>query len=484
MGFETMWSSMQTSLGSQAPHLLYALGVLLAGWVVALVARAGVVRGLAALGVNRRLSTAADQPMDIEKGVGVGVFWLVMLVALVAVFNALNLTMVSGPLSGLLQQLADFAPRLLAAGALAFVAWVVASVLKLLVGKLLDKTTLDEQLAAHARMSPISTSLADTVFWVVILLFLTMILDVLGMQSLVAPLSHMVDKVLSMLPNVVAAVVIGGVGWLVATVLRNIVSNLAQTAGIDRLAGDSAEKVQLSRVAGLFVFVAVLLPALVAALDALRIEAISRPATEMLNQIMSAIPHIVAAAMILVVTWLVASFASRLLAALLAGVGLDGVPAKVGLGHVFERVSASTLIGHVLRFFAMLFAVVEAAAQLGFMQVRDLVGSFIAFGGDVLLGSVILVVGFWLANLAHDAVDRASGPNSKGLARVARYAILALVVAMGLRAMGIADDIVNLAFGLTLGAVAVAFALSFGLGGREAAGQLLSHWVARLRKDD
>ena len=75
-------------------------------------------------------------------------FWLVMLVALVAVFNALNLTMVSGPLSGLLQQLADFAPRLLAAGALAFVAWVVASVLKLLVGKLLDKTTLDEQLAA------------------------------------------------------------------------------------------------------------------------------------------------------------------------------------------------------------------------------------------------------------------------------------------------------------------------------------------------
>jgi hypothetical protein len=53
---------------------------------------------------------------------------------------------------------------------------------------------------------------------------------------------------------------------------------------------------------------------------------------------------------------------------------------------------------------------------------------------------------------------------------------------MGLRAMNIADDIVNLAFGLTLGAVAVAFALSFGLGGREAAGRQMEHWLSRIRK--
>ena len=84
---------------------------------------------------------------------------------------------------------------------------------------------------------------------------------------------------------------------------------------------------------------------------------------------------------------------------------------------------------------------------------------FIKFGGDVLLGGAILVIGFWLANLVYEAIDRASGENATGLARIARIAILGLVIAMGLRAMGIADDIVNLAFGLTLGAVAVAFAL-------------------------
>ena len=154
------------------------------------------------------------------------------------------------------------------------------------------------------------------------------------------------------------------------------------------------------------------------------------------------------------------------------------------MAHAFEKTSASTAVGRVVLFFAMLFATVEAAAQLGFGQVSDIVASFIRFGGDILLGSAILVIGFWLANGAYAAIDRASGPGTKGLARIGRYAILALVIAMGLRAMGIADEIVTLAFGLTLGAVAVAVALSFGLGGREAAGKLMDHWLSRFRRED
>ena len=132
----------------------------------------------------------------------------------------------------------------------------------------------------------------------------------------------------------------------------------------------------------------------------------------------------------------------------------------------------------------MLFATVEAANRLGFSQVSDIVGMFIQFGADILLGSVILMVGFWLANLAYNAIDRTSGKKSSGLASIARIAIIGLVVAMGLRAMGIADDIVNMAFGLTLGAVAVAVALSFGLGGREAAGKQLEYWFSKMRDGD
>jgi hypothetical protein len=227
----------------------------------------------------------------------------------------------------------------------------------------------------------------------------------------------------------------------------------------------------------------VFLPALIAALDALKVQAISGPAIGMLDLMMQSVPKVVAAGLILVVTWLVATFASRLLTGLLAGAGFDALPARLGMEKSFEKTPASVLAGRIALFFAMLFATVEAADQLNFHKVSDVVTTFINFGGDVLLGSAIFVIGFMLANVAYNAIDRASGQNSKGLARIARYAILALVVAMGLRAMGIADDIVNLAFGLTLGAIAIAVALSFGLGGREAAGKLMSHWLSKFHKE-
>ena len=235
---------------------------------------------------------------------------------------------------------------------------------------------------------------------------------------------------------------------------------------------------------GTLVLIFVFVPALIAALDALRIESISRPATDMLGKMLAAVPNIVAAALILVVTYYVAKFAAGLLARLLAGIGFDTLPEKLGFASAFAGgTPPSRLVSILVLFFAMLFATVEAANRLEFTQVRDVVTLFIRFGGNVLLGAMILTIGFWLANVAYHAIRRADTTHSEGLANIGRVAILGLVIAMGLRAMGIADDIVNLAFLLTFGAVAVAVALSFGLGGREAAGRQMEYWLAKLRKD-
>jgi hypothetical protein len=295
----------------------------------------------------------------------------------------------------------------------------------------------------------------------------------------------MVNKVLEALPNVFAAFVIGFVGWLVAKVMRGLVTNLLAAAGADK-AGHGAgldPSVHLSRVVGTLVFIFIFIPTLIAALDALKIEAVSRPATEMLGRILNAVPHLVAAGLILVVTWYVAKFASALVSRLLSGMGFDTLPEKLGMERAFSgQFKPSSLAGVVILFFAMLFATVEAANQLQFTQVRDVVTVFINFGGDVLLGALVLLIGFWLANLAHSAILRTGAENARGLAGLARVAILGLVIAMGLRAMGIANEIVNLAFGLTFGAVAVAVALSFGLGGREAAGRQMEYWFSKLRK--
>ena len=486
MNTNALWDSLQSTLGSHIPQLLGALAIFVLGWLIAVVVRAAVRKSLGFIGVNHRFGKLTGTGVDIEGAVALGLFWVVILLTLVAVFNSLNLAIVSGPFSALATELFAYAPRLLGGLVLALVGWLVASVVRAVAQKLLDKTTLDEKLSEHADMAPMSDGLASALFWLVILMFVPAILGALQMDGLLDPLRAMVTKALDMLPNALGALIIGGVGWIVATVLRKLTTNLSRTAGVDKLGGQAglAESVRLSSVIGLLVFVAVFLPSLIAALDALKIEAISRPATDMLALLMQGVPHLIAAGLILVVTWLVASFASKLLASLLATLGFDTLPARIGMAHAFEGTPASTAIGRVALFFAMLFASVEAAGQLGFSQVSDIVTTFIRFGGDILLGSAILVIGFWLANVAHDAIDRASGASTKGLARIGRYAILSLVIAMGLRAMGIADDIVNLAFGLTLGAVAVAVALAFGLGGREAAGKMAEYWLSQwLRKE-
>jgi hypothetical protein len=487
MDFSALGASLQTTLGAQLPGILGALAILIVGWLVAVMARGGVRRLLGMLNVNQRIAESTGQPVHVESGIAAGVFWLIILVTLVAVFNSLQLELISGPFALLVSQIFAYVPRLVAGTVLLLLAWLLATALRALVGKALAATTLDEKLSAQAGMEPMSKTAANVLFWLVILLFLPMILAAYQLHGLLEPVQAMLAKLLDILPNVFAATVIGFVGWLVAKVVRGLVTNLLAAAGADGAAVKLglAESFRVSRLAGTIVFIFVFVPTLIAALDALKIEAISRPAIDMLDKFLAAVPNIVAAAVILAITWFVAKFAADLLSRLLAGLGLDELPQKLGFkgAVVTDRYKPSALVGALVLFFAMLFATVAAANRLEFGQVRDLVAMFIKFGGDILLGGVIFVIGFWLANLAYGAIDRASGEQSAGLAPMARIAILGLVLAMGLRAMGIADDIVNLAFGLTLGAVAVAVALAFGLGGREAAGKQMEHWLAGLRKE-
>jgi hypothetical protein len=486
MDFSVLANSLQTTLGGQLPAIFGALGIIVVGWLAAVLLRAGTRRLLHLLQVDRRIEESTGQKVAVESGVALGVFWLIILVTVVAVFNSLHLDRIANPFAQMVTDIVGYLPRLIAGVILLLVAWLVATLLQAIVNRALAMSSIGEKLSREAGMEPMSRTVANVLFWLVILLFVPSILAAFDLRGLLEPVQGMLAKLLDMVPNVFGAAVIGFVGWLVAKVLRGLVTNLLASAGADSMGSriGLAEAVKLSRLAGTIVFILIFVPTLIAALDALKVEAISKPATDMLERLLLAVPNLVAAALILVVTWYVAKFAADVLARLLAGMGLDTVPQQLGMSNMFSgALKPSSLVRGVALFFAMLFATVEAANRLEFTQVRDLVSMFIKFGGEILLGAAILVIGFWLANLAYDAIRRASGDQRVGLARVARLAILGLVIAMGLRAMGIADDIVNLAFGLTFGAVAVAVALAFGLGGREAAGRQMEHWLSQLRKD-
>ena len=484
MDMSKLTETLQETLGSSLPGILGALGILIIGWFVAIVIRAGVRKGLGFLQLNKRIGSTTGTQMDVEGGTATALYYLVLLFVLVGFFNALNLETVSGPLRGLLDQVLAFAPKIVAAGVLALVAWILATVVRTVVSKALQATNLDDKLSSGAGMSPMSDNLGTVLFWLIILLFLPGILGTLELSGILAPVQSMVNEMMGMLPNIFGALIIGGVGWFVAKIVRDLVSNLLAAGGADRMGEQVGLRgtMSLSKLVGLIVYILIFVPTLIAALQALNIEVITVPATQMLNAMMGAIPNIFAAAIILAVAFFVSRLISHLISSLLGGMGFDQLPAKVGIGQVFEEGSTpSQLIGKVIVFFIMLFATVEAANRLGFGQVSQLVAMFIEFGGQVLLGSVIIGVGFWLSNFASEAIRRIEGSASGVLSGIARFAILGLVLAMGLRAMGLADDIVNMAFGLTLGAIAVVVALSFGLGGREAAGKQMEHWLGRLR---
>ncbi len=481
---ETLFQSLQQTLGAHLPAILGALAILIAGWIIAVAARAGTRTLLTYMRVNNRIKESTEQAIDVESPIALGVFWLIILITLVGVFNSLDLQSVSNPFAAVVTQILGYLPRLIGGVVLLLIVWVIATALRALVNRALTATTWDEKLSKQAGMEPMSKSVSNVLFWLVILLFIPAILGAFQLEGLLEPVRAMVNKMLDILPNVFAACVIAFVGWLVAKVLRGLVTNLLLAAGADRL-GKSAgldPSVQISRLAGMLVFIFVFVPTLIAALDALRIEAVSRPATEMLGKMLDAIPHVLAAAVILTLTYYIAKFVSSLAAQLLTRLGFDALPQKLGIGNALSgALKPSTLVGALILFFAMLFATVEAANQLGFSQVRDVITAFIKFGGDLMLGGLILIVGFWLAGLAHRTIVKAN-PAAANMARIAQLAILGLVLAMGLRAMGIANEIVQLGFGLTLGAIAIAVALSFGLGGREAAGKQMEYWLGKLRK--
>lgn len=486
MNMSAFVTALQSSLGAHIPQILGAVAILALGWLLAVTARAAVRRLLNLLKVNSRIEESTGARLDAESPVAVGAFWLVLLATLIAVLNALDLPLLINPFAALMSDVVGYLPSLVAGVILSLVAWLMASVLRALAVRALDATNLDEKLSSGAGMSPMSQNAGNVLFWLVILMFLPAVLNAFRLNGLLQPVTAMVTKLLDMVPNGFAALLIAGVGYLVAKVLRGLVVNLLSAAGADKLndrVGLDAS-VRLSTLAGTLIFIFVFIPSLIAALDTLKIEAISHPATQMLNQVLSAVPQILSAAVILLLTWYVARFASRLLASLMETAGVDSLPKKMGLQYALSGESRpSKIAAWLVMFFAMLFASTEAADQLGFTEVRNLVSTFIRFGGDVLLGAAIMVIGFWLSNVAYDAIRKADSTHTAALAGIARVAILGLVIAMGLRAMGIANEIVQMAFGLTFGAIAVAIALSFGLGGREAAGKLMEHWLSRWRKD-
>ncbi len=496
MNIDQLVQQITRTVGAYLPNLVGALAILIAGWLIATIVASLTRRALGRTKLDDRLAnwlTGEDKPAEgrSERWISRAVYYLLMLFVLVAFFQALGLALLTEPLDQLLVEVFRYAPRVLGAGLVLLVAWIVASVLRVVVSRGLRLARIDERLrqaGGDEAPVPIPQALGDVVFWLTIVIFLPAVLGALALDGLLAPVQGAIEQLLGFVPKVFAAVLILLVGWLVARIAQRIVSGLLAGVGVDRFAAQAgAERLlgaqRLSGLAGLLVYALILVPALIAALDALRIAALTGPATSMLAIVLAAIPSILGAGLMLVIAYVIARVVAGLATNLLAGIGFDTVPALLGIARApaAGARTPSGFVGYLVLVAIMLAATVEALRLLGFALVAQLVADLLVFAVQVVVGLVIFAVGLFLANLAASAIRDSAVEQARLLAIAARASILVLAAAMALRQMGLAPEIINLAFGLLLGAVAVAVALAFGLGGREVAAQELRDWVARAK---
>jgi len=491
------------------PRLLAAVAILLVGWLIAAIA-AAVTRGiLNRTDIDNRIAAGltgrgdSGQLPQVEKLISSLVFWIVILLTVVAVLQTLQLEVASRPLNNFLDQLVGFLPKLVGAAIWFGVAWVLATVVKLLTVSALRALRLDERLNQETQNDTLSLnqlSLSETIgnalYWFIFLLFLIPILDTLGLQQALQPVQSLITQIFSILPNILAATLIAAVGWFLANVVRRIVTNLLATTGVDHLGSrfglsSSAGVQSLSTIIGTIVYVLILIPVAIAALNALRIDAISVPAIAMLQQILNALPAIFTAIAILIVAYFLGRFVADLVTSILTSLGFNNIFSVLGLPTPTRRIvvpaepttpvqttrTPSEIAGIIVLVGIMLFATVAAVNILNIPALTALVTGILVIFGRILAGLIVFGVGLFLANLAFNIITSSGNPQARILGQVARIAIIALVSAMALQQIGVASDIVNLAFGLLLGAIAIAIALAFGLGGRDIAREQVQEWL-------
>lgn len=348
-------------------------------------------------------------------------------------------------------------------------------------------------------------TIASMVVW---LLGLIIILGIFELSQVLSPVISMLEQGLGFVPNIIGAVFVFIIGLTIAKIVRALITTalnavdfgkLLGTAqsGFDKATGGvttagssagseaSAPQSQAAQaqagpsgsasapstaskvpeILASVVFALIMIVVSIASLQILGIASISDPASAMLTSVFTAIPNIIAAVVLVGIGVLVARFVSGLFRPILEGSGVDNWLTKQEI--LPQGSSATPTVLRVVEIVVVLFFAVMGAQALGFPQVTAILSEILELGGNVLFGGAIIAAGFFLAMIVGKVLKGSAGT-------IVKWAVIILFVAMGLKSMGVADSIIEMAFGaLVIGAAAAAM-LAFGLGGREAAARQLA----------
>ena len=356
------------------------------------------------------------------------------------------------------------------------VTWVVAKAVKWTLAKAVDRIPLLQRAAADGES--IGAALGKILSLLVWLIGLIMVLQILGLNAVVSPLQRLFEAFMDFAPKIVGAGVFFFVGSMVAKIVRQLVETALGAVNFDKWANlGGAEAVTgnatISKTLGTIVYVVIIVPAAIGALDVLNIPAITVPAKAMLEMVLTAIPPIIGACLLLGLGLMIARWVAGITRELLPGLGFDR--AVESLGVLPAGSTASGAVATLVQVAIMLFMGVAATRLLGFPELTAVVQTVLNQGGALVFGAVLIAVGTVLARILRNLVAAAAGA---GLApNLVYWLTVALFVFIGLKQMNIGGSIIDYAFTALVAGAAVAFALAFGLGGRDAAAKKLNDWT-------
>src|SRR5438105_10967058 len=201
------------------------------------------------------------------------------------------------------------------------------------------------------------------------------------------------------------------------------------------------------------------------------------------------IPSLFGALVILFAGYLLAKLLEKGTARLLRRVRLNDMLERGGVLQAVERSGAHfnpvRIISNLVFWFVMFGVMPIAANALGFDQLANVFSELVSYIPSVIAAIVIVIAGIVLGGFVGGLIMASAGGLHGGttLARVGRIGIIVIAVFMALQELGIATDIVTTAFAILFGAIALALALSFGLGNRELAGEITREWYDRYRRE-
>ncbi|HFR3976462.1 TPA: mechanosensitive ion channel [Streptococcus suis] len=330
-------------------------------------------------------------------------------------------------------------------------------------------------------------TLGQLAYYLVILFFLPSILSGLNISSTVDPISSMFEKFFAFIPNMIAAGLILFVGTFFCKFIKGLLTGVLERLDIDawytkvtgqvKLPFDSQ---QIISVLSTVVYVLIFIPILTLALETLGITSISQPIVTILNQVIGILPNVLVALVLIAVGSFVAKLIGNLLENLLETAGINNY-SKYLFAKEETNFELSAIITQVVRAIIIVFFFIQAIQVLN-LEVFNAVGSaLLAYLPSLISALAIVILAIIASNLVANFLQKVT--DSPLVITIVRYLIIVFAVFMALDQLKFAQHIVQSTFTIVLGALAVAFALSFGLGGRDFAARQLEKLEKKIDKE-